>query len=143
MKHIKKYKIEDFVKGWEPYEKPKGKKWKIPIKLPDFYICLKKAGMPDEQFKQWKNLHRSGLFSRNEKSRMPDPSIEYIILETSVPRENYPNGYFTWSVLDKWYNQEEDNASFKYMGELKASDEEIKDWIDMEEAEKAAIKYNL
>ena len=129
MKYIKEY--------WDYYE-PKGKKWKLPLKMPDFIICLKKIGMDDHTLETWVRLHGLKSFQKIEiGSNKKDPDITHIIIEKSEKDK------FTWSPISSYINQEEDNFSFKYMGELIATPEDIKEYYDEIEMKKDADNYNL
>jgi hypothetical protein len=108
-----------------------GKKWKLSLKEPDFFVCLKKVGMPEDKILYWKALYKFGTFWNYLKGK----HVEYIILQQS------PKNYFTWSSFQPYSLQ--DDASYEYMGELKATPEEIEEWIEEEEAKEMAKKYNL
>ena len=120
MKHIKEYYDYDVY----------GKKWKVSLKDPNFFICLRKAGMTEEKIDYWKVLYKTKTFWKHYNE-----NAEYIILQQS------PKGYFTWSALEPFSLQ--DDASYDYMGELKATPKEIEEWIEEQEAKEPAKKYNL
>ena len=122
MKYIKEYNF------WDNY----GKKWKVPLKEPDFFICLHNAGINDEELKRWKHLYNMNIF---HKTNSIEKKPKYIILN------KWASGHFTWSELETYSLQ--DNANFKYMGELEATPNEIKQWYEDIEMKKDMEKYNL
>lgn len=133
-------KFEDWYYDYQPYEWEKlnddrGQMWKIPLKKPDFYICLDKVEMPKDQQTFWKRSLDNGMFVK-DINRKIDDSITHMILQRSF------TGYFTWSRCDKYWT-DGDNASYRYMGEMKVTPEEIDEYNYQIEMEKDAKKYNL
>ena len=114
-------------------EKNRGEMWKIPLKQPDFEICIKKIGMPEDKIRFWVRLSKDTM-RKDINGKIT--GYKYVIVEKSK------KGSFTWSRYDTWF-REDDNASFKYMGELKATEEEIKDHYYQIELKKDIEKYNL
>jgi hypothetical protein len=109
------------------YEEKEYQFWKIPLKLPDFLICLKKAGMPDERYEHFKHLHKNNVFFKKRwYDSEYDKSVTHIILV------RHPDGAFTW-----------DDAYESNVPKMKITQEDIQDWKDMEAAKLAAKKYNL
>ena len=119
-----------YIKEYSEYDE-RGSKWKIPLKEPDFFICLRKVKMSEEIFERWKNLYRHKIFLKDNYSL----DKNYIILQQS------PTGYFTWSPYELYSTR--NDYSYKYKGELKATPEEIQDWNEEQEAKEIAKKYNL
>lgn len=138
MKHIKLFETfadEYLVPWWERDEESKGKMWKVPLKMPDFLVILKKLGMDEEQLKKWKHMHSLKTFIKDWNNKIHD-SIKYVIVQKSE------KDYFTWSMCDRWFRNE-DNASYKYMGELEATPEEIQEYWDEIDMKNQANKYNI
>lgn len=142
MKHIETYeKYDNEYWDWEDYPKywkeedNRGEMWKLPLKKPDFYICLNKVEMPEDQQNFWKRSLDDGMYQK-DIHRNFHPEIKYMILQRSN------TGYFTWSRCDKFFH-DESNASFIYKGEMKVTDEEVKEYYYQIELKKDANKYNL
>jgi hypothetical protein len=113
----------------------RGEMWLVPLHQPEFYICLRKLGMSDEKFEVWKNLYNKKVFQKDINYN-PNIGVDHIVVEKSK------KGTFTWSVANQWFNKE-DNASFKYMGLMVVSSEEVKEYYDDIEMRDNANKYNL
>lgn len=113
----------------------RGEMWLVSLHQPEFYISLKKLGMSDEKFEIWKNLYNKKVFQKDINYN-PNIGVAHIVVEKSK------KGTFTWSVANEWFNKES-NASFKYMGLIVVSPEEIQEYYDEIEMRDNANKYNL
>lgn len=136
MKYIKEYmnKFEDeYYYPWRKDEDNRGEMWKVSLKPPDFEICLKKIGMPEDKIPFWIKLSEDTM-----KKDLNRKFVDY----SHVIVQKLKKGGFTWSRCDEWFRGE-DNASFKYKGELNATEEEIRDYWYQIELEKDTNKYNL
>lgn len=139
MKYLKRFEgrwSDDWNRFYDDWEEDdRGEMWKIPLKKPDFYICLNKVEMPNDQQNFWKRSLDAGMYI-TDMNRKIDSNIKYMILQRSN------TGYFTWSRCDKWFD-EKDNASYIYKGEMKVTHDEIEDYNYQIELNADANKYNL
>jgi len=105
--------------------------WNIPVKMPDFYISLKKIGMPDKQIIDWIRLRKNKVFSTKDTNT----NFETISL---VKHPEHEDSY-TWY----WYPTSESNEYNIFMGKLECTPEEIQEYYDDIEFKKNTTKFNI
>jgi len=92
--------------------------WNMPVKMPDFYISLKKIGMPEIIIKDWIRLRKNKVFTARDNFT----DLETI---TIVKHPEYENSY-TWYP----YPTSESYDNNIFMGKLVCTPEEIQDYYD-------------
>jgi hypothetical protein len=118
MKYIKTYEHKNEI-------------WVIPLKMPDFIISLKKIGFTPDKIDHWVKLYNKDVF--REYSKYSDRETITIRHEIGTT-----NGY-TWH----WYPSTEGDDWNKFMGKLEITPDEIQEYYDKIEMEKAIKKYNI
>lgn len=89
MRYIKEYmdKFEDeYFSPWKKEEDNRGEMWKVPLKEPDFEICIKKIGMPEDRIRFWVLLSKDTM-KKYINGKVND--YKYAIIE------KYKKGNFT------------------------------------------------
>lgn len=105
--------------------------WNIPVKMPDFYISLKKIGMPDKQIIDWIRLRKNKVFSTKDTNT----NFETI----SLVKDSEQEDSYTWY----WYPTSESNEYNIFMGKLECTPEEIQEYYDDIEFKKNTTKFNI
>lgn len=104
--------------------------WVVPLKMPDFIICLKKIGMNDKDINRWVRLYKNDVFT--EDGRYPDR--ETITIDKDLEYNSY-----TWF----WYPITKSDEYHDFRGKLECTPEEIQEYYDEIEMRNNIKKYNL
>jgi len=105
--------------------------WNIPVKMPDFYLSLKKIGMSDRVIKDWLRLRQNKVFSTKDTNT----NFETI----SLVKDSEQEDSYTWY----WYPTSESDEYTIYMGKLECTPEEIHKYYDDIEFKKNITKFNI
>lgn len=117
------------MKHLKIYENYEVQVWVVPLKMPDFIICLNKIGVKD--IDRWVQLHRYNVFTDGKKY----PTRKTITMRKDIGRGNG----FTWHE----YPTSKSSDYTQFMGKLECTPEEIQEYYDNIEMEKRSKKYNL